>query len=151
MVQRGPDAGVRPVSHTRCVRSQLSGSRSSLDSTGRFPSYVRSLRYSASDASCQSVSERAVGWQWLLHLNGTCGGQAVIGCSDRTHLVATPDTSGAHDLRVRSSRNLPSEGVTAILAHGAINRSVGRPLAMSLVELSTLEPWWLMWWCLGTL
>ena len=59
--------------------------------------------------------------------------------------VATSDASGAHDLRVWSSRNLPSEGVTAILARGAINRSVGRPLAISLVELSTLEPWWLMW------
>ena len=89
--------------------------------------------------------ERAVGWQWLLCLNGTYGGQAVTEHSDRTCLVATPDVFDAHDLRVWSSQKMPSEGVTAILAHGAINRSVGRPLADSLQELSTLEPWWLMW------
>ena len=48
--------------------------------------------------------------------------------SDRTQ---RPDASGAHDLRVRSSHNLPSEGVTASLARGAINRSSGQPLAGS--------------------
>ena len=36
----------------------------------------------------------------------------------------------------RVCRFLPSEGVTAILACGAINRSVGRPLAESGAPLS---------------
>jgi hypothetical protein len=39
--------------------------------------------------------------------------------------------SGQGDLRVRSRRRMPSEGVMASLAIGAINRSVGRPLAGS--------------------
>jgi hypothetical protein len=34
---------------------------------------------------------------------------------------------GHHDLRVRSVRKVPSGGVTALLALGAINRSGGRP------------------------
>ena len=75
------------------------------------------------------MSERAVGRQQLLCLKETHGGQAMIGRSDRMHPVATPDASGAHNMRVRPSRKTPSEGVTAILAHGAINRSGGRPLA----------------------
>ena len=87
----------------------------------------------------------AVGSEWLNNLKGTHGGQAVTGRSDRTHPVTTPDTSGAHNQRVWSSQKMPYEGVMATLAREAINRSVGRPLAGSLVELSTLEPWWLMW------
>ena len=63
--------------------------------------------------------------------------------------VAQPDAGpgafGRSDQHVRSARKTPSEGITAILARGAINRSVGRPLAGSGAELSTLEPWLLMW------
>ena len=84
------------------------------------------------------MSERAIAA--TASLNGTCGRLAATG-----RIRSPPDASGANDLCVRKSRKTPSEGVTAILAHGAINRSVGQPLAESLVELSTLEPWWLMW------
>ena len=44
--------------------------------------------------------------------------------SDRTQRL---DSSGAHDLRVRSSRVLPSEGVMASLSYGAITRRVSQP------------------------
>ena len=42
-----------------------------------------------------------------------------------------PGASGHYDRRVRSCRKTPSEGVTAILALRAINRSLSRPLADS--------------------
>jgi hypothetical protein len=42
---------------------------------------------------------------------------------DRTRCSA----SGQFDRRVRLSRNLPSEGVTALFDHGVINRCLGWP------------------------
>ena len=63
--------------------------------------------------------------------------------------VARPDVGRVRPIDTTGAfgrpKKMPSEGITAILVRGAINRSVGRPLARSLVELSTLEPWWLMW------
>ena len=56
-----------------------------------------------------------------------------------------PDTSGANDLHVWSSQNLPSEGVTASLAHEAINRRVYRAwLGLSTLGdfVSMLESAW---------
>ena len=55
---------------------------------------------------------------------------------DQTRRSCAPDVSGVVTGRVQSSQNLPSEGVTAILAHGARKRSVGRPLAKCGAPLS---------------
>ena len=104
---------MRPVGPERLW--ELSG----LDRTLRI--HVRSFPNSASDATCQREPLAATA-----SLNGTSGGQAATG-----RIRSPPDASDAHDLRVRSSQKMPSEEVTAILAHGAKNRSGGRPLAIS--------------------
>ena len=62
--------------------------------------------------------------------------------------IARPDAEVQRPVdRTRASGRpdfLPSEGVTALFVRGVINMSCGRPLAMRLDKLSTLEPWWLV-------
>jgi hypothetical protein len=73
---------------------------------------------------------------------GTCGRQVAV--EDRMVTIERRGTRGTHpairlrggasghvDLCVRSSRKMPSEGVTTSLAHRAINRTVGWSLADS--------------------
>jgi hypothetical protein len=131
----------RPVGNVGRVRSAHDGSGSSLNLTWRCLAYVRSFPCCASD---QVLFMRVRASRW-----------APTATSFEEEHVEVEQWPDAATRRVRCTRAArpvsPSytqwRGITTLFMWGLINS----PWPALDRLLSTLEPWWLVWWCLRAL